>query len=58
MPSYMAELGHIYLGLGFASRAKAVFEKSIKFDPTNKRAAAGLERVSAMSASSSSNFYK
>lgn len=42
---YMAELGHIYLGLGFTSRAKAAFEKSRKFDPTNERASEGLEKV-------------
>src|SRR4030043_2046781 len=42
---YMAELGHIYLQLGFNLRAKNTFEKAIKFDPANERAAEGLQKI-------------
>lgn len=42
---YIAELGHIYLDLGFNSRAKNAFEKVIKFDPSNERAAEGLHKI-------------
>jgi Flp pilus assembly protein TadD len=42
--SYTAELGHIYLELGFNARAKAAFEKAIQLDPSNKRAAEGLQQ--------------
>jgi curved DNA-binding protein CbpA len=42
--NYMAELGHICLALGFNSRAKAAFEKAIQLDPSNKRAAEGLQK--------------
>jgi len=40
---YLAELGHIYLKLGFRLRARSAFEKAIKFDPFNKRAAGGMQ---------------
>ncbi len=43
--NYMAELGHIYLELGFHARARATFEKVIQHDPTNKRAAEGLQKI-------------
>lgn len=42
---YMAELGHIYLGLGFTLRAKAAFKKAIKYDPSNERAFEGLQKI-------------
>jgi tetratricopeptide (TPR) repeat protein len=40
---YIAELGHIYLKLGFRLRAKSAFEKAMKSDPFNKRAAGGMQ---------------
>jgi len=40
----MAELGHIYLALGFSTRARKTFEKALRFDPSNKRASEGLEK--------------
>jgi curved DNA-binding protein CbpA len=43
--NYFAELGHIYLELGFNSRAKATFEKTIQLDPSNKRAEEGLQKL-------------
>jgi curved DNA-binding protein CbpA len=42
---YLAELGHIYLKLGFRLRAKSAFEKAIKSDPSNKRAADGMREI-------------
>jgi len=42
---YMAELGYIYLQLGFKLRAKNTFEKAIKSDPSNERATEGLQKV-------------
>jgi curved DNA-binding protein CbpA len=42
---YMAELGYIYLQLGFKLRAKNTFEKAIKSDPSNDRAVEGLQNV-------------
>ncbi len=42
---YMAELGYIYLQLGFKLRAKNTFEKAIKSDPSNERVAEGLQKV-------------
>jgi curved DNA-binding protein CbpA len=44
-PEYIAELGHIYLKLGFKLRAKSNFEKAVKFDPSNKRATEGLRKI-------------
>lgn len=46
---YMAELGHIYLQLGFNLRAKNTFEKAIKLDPANERAAEGLQKINNLS---------
>ena len=40
---YMADLGHLYLKLGFKTRAKKTFEKALKYDESNKRALQGLE---------------
>jgi len=42
---YIAELGHIYLKLGFNLRARTAFEKALKFDPHNERAAEGLQTM-------------
>jgi len=44
-PAYIAELGHIYLGLGLKLRAKSSFEKVMKASPFNKRAQEGLAKV-------------
>jgi len=41
----MAELGHIFLQLGYNLRAKALFEKTIQIEPYNKIAAAGIQTV-------------
>jgi curved DNA-binding protein CbpA len=43
--NYLAELGHIYLQLDLRLRAMTTFEKAIKFDPSNERAAEGLQKV-------------
>jgi len=43
--NYMAELGHIYLDLGFHERAKATFKRTLQLDPTNKRSAEGLQKI-------------
>lgn len=40
---YLAELGHIYLKLGFRLRARSAFEKAMKSDPFNKRAPGGMQ---------------
>ena len=42
---YIAELGHIYLSLGFETRAKNAFEKALKFSPAHKRASDGLKKI-------------
>ncbi len=42
---YIAELGHIYLELGSDSKAKDTFEEATKFDPSNKRAIEGLQKL-------------
>jgi curved DNA-binding protein CbpA len=42
---YIAELGYIYLQLGFKLRAKNTFEKAIRIDRNNERAAKGLQEV-------------
>jgi len=45
---YMAELGYIYLKLGFKARARTAFEKALKQDPANSRASAGLQQTEEM----------
>lgn len=40
---YIAELGQIYLDLGFKTRARNAFEKALKYDPSNQRATDGLK---------------
>jgi curved DNA-binding protein CbpA len=42
---YVAELGHLYLQLGFKTRAKNTFEKALKYDSFNERASEGLEKL-------------
>jgi len=42
---YLAELGHIYIELGFKLRATSTFEKAISHDPNNARAAEGLRII-------------
>jgi hypothetical protein len=41
---YIAELGHIYLDLGFNTRARNAFEKALKYDPSNQKASDGLKK--------------
>jgi hypothetical protein len=41
---YIAELGHVYLALGFNTRARNSFEKALKYDPSNQRASEGLKK--------------
>lgn len=43
---YVAELGHIYLNLGFKTRARTTFEKALKYDPFNDRASEGIKAIS------------
>ncbi len=43
---YIAELGHIYLALGFHTRAKKTFEKALRYDPANQRASEGMKKCS------------
>jgi curved DNA-binding protein CbpA len=42
---YVAEIGDIYLALGFTLRAKSSFEKAIKLDPSITRAVEGLRKL-------------
>jgi len=44
-PDYLTEAGYIYTQLGFMQRAKSSFEKAIRIDPANKRAAEGLLNI-------------
>jgi curved DNA-binding protein CbpA len=39
---YLAEAGHMYLKLGFQSRAKSNFEKALKSSPSHARAKEGM----------------
>ena len=41
----LAELGHVYLKLGFPLRAKGYFSKALKLDPSNDRAKEGIKMV-------------
>lgn len=41
--SILAELGHVYLKLGFSLRAKGYFDKARKLAPAHKRVLEGLE---------------
>ena len=40
---YLAELGHVFLALGFLLRAKSTFQKAIRYNASHKRARKGLE---------------
>ena len=42
---YMAEVGHIYLALGFIKRAQTSFEKAVKLSPLHKRAMQGIKKL-------------
>ncbi len=42
---YLSELGFVFLGLSFPTRAKAFFEKALKLDPENMRAKEGIEGI-------------
>jgi DnaJ-class molecular chaperone len=42
---YLAELGHVFLALGFLLRAKSTFQKAIQYNASHKRARKGLELV-------------
>lgn len=44
-PNYLTEAGYIYIHLGFNQRARSSFEKAIKIDPLNNRAAEGLRNI-------------
>jgi tetratricopeptide (TPR) repeat protein len=39
---YLAEIGHVYLELGFPLRAKGNFERALKIEPKNLRASEGI----------------
>ena len=43
---YIAELGHIYLALGFHTRARNTFEKALRYDPANQKASEGMKKCS------------
>jgi curved DNA-binding protein CbpA len=44
-PDTLAELGHLYLKLGFPLRANSYFNQVIKIDPSNKRAREGIRTM-------------
>lgn len=44
-PEYMTELGYVYLLLNLPRRAKNIFEKALKIQPTNARANEGFKKV-------------
>jgi curved DNA-binding protein CbpA len=41
----LAELGHVYLALGFPLRARRNFQEALAVEPSNLRAQAGLKRL-------------
>jgi TolA-binding protein len=43
--AYMTELGHIYLKLGFKTRARTMFEKALNIDPSHDPASQGLRQA-------------
>jgi tetratricopeptide (TPR) repeat protein len=43
--NYMAELGCLYLDLGFPARAKALFNRVLKINPDNLLASSGMMRI-------------
>jgi|WetSurSiteA1Bulk_404760.scaffolds.fasta_scaffold01032_6 tetratricopeptide (TPR) repeat protein len=42
---YLAELGHIYLHLGYPLRAKSTFEKALQSNPSHKKTIEGLQKI-------------
>lgn len=42
---YFAELGHIYLKLGFMTRAKNTFDKALRINPSQAHAAEGMKKI-------------
>jgi tetratricopeptide (TPR) repeat protein len=42
---YLAELGFVYLGLGFPKRAAAFFRKALKISPGHTRASEGMLKI-------------
>jgi len=42
---YFAELGHIYLKLGFMTRAKNTFDKALRINPSQAHAAKGMKEI-------------
>lgn len=42
---YTAELGHIYLDLGFKTRAKNTFQKALQFNASDQRALEGMRKL-------------
>ncbi len=42
---YIAELGHIYLRLGFMTRARSAFERALRCNPADRRAREGIEKL-------------
>ena len=42
---YPAELGFLYLELGFRARARSAFERALKFDPSDERAREGMNKL-------------
>lgn len=45
-PDILAELGHVYMKLGFPLRGKGYFKKALSFNPSLKRAQEGMESLS------------
>lgn len=43
--AYLAELGLVYLELGYPIRAKGLFEKALSISPDNARATEGLKKI-------------
>ncbi|HWR57573.1 MAG TPA: DUF4388 domain-containing protein [Thermodesulfovibrionales bacterium] len=43
--NYIAELGIVFLALGFPTRARAFFEKALMISPDNVRAAEGISKI-------------
>jgi Flp pilus assembly protein TadD len=44
-PDTLAELGHLYLKLGFPLRAERYFNQVIRIDPSNERAREGIKKT-------------
>jgi hypothetical protein len=46
--TYLAELGFVYLALGFRARAQGLFEKAVAIAPGNARASEGIRKLKAL----------